>query len=187
MFSQILPKLLLHKDIREISDDHNAGAFNAFKHCGKKVGILCLVSDMLKGFLPVFIASFFVNTRSLLFILVIIAPVLGSALGIFNRLRGGKSIAASGGVVIGLIPVIWIPFVLLAGLFVLLSTLIKIRPNRIKSIVVFLLFGVSSLALCIAFDYTAVAFGCLIIAIIGIIKHLNLSESIKKRLKNDAE
>lgn len=183
----MLPKLLLHKDIRKLSDDHNAGAFNVFKHCGKKVGILCLVLDMLKGFLPVFIASFVVNTQSLLFILVIIAPVLGSALGIFNSLRGGKSIAVAGGVVVGLIPVIWIPFVLLAGLFILLSTLIKIKPNRIRSIVVFLLFGVSSLVLCIVCNYSAVAFGCLTIAVIAIIKHLNLSEFIQKRWKKDAE
>ena len=57
MFSQWIPKLLAGKDICKESVDNNPGAFNAFKHSGKKIGTLCLALDLLKGFVPVLLAS----------------------------------------------------------------------------------------------------------------------------------
>ena len=76
MFCKIIPKLFQHKDICEISDDHNPGAFNVFRHCGKKVGIVCLLLDVLKGFVPVLLASMLMETNGALFTLVMIMPVL---------------------------------------------------------------------------------------------------------------
>ena len=57
MFSQWIPKRLTGKDICKISVDNNPGTFNAFKHCGKKIGLLCLLLDVLKGFVPVLLAT----------------------------------------------------------------------------------------------------------------------------------
>ncbi|MGN0811978.1 MAG: glycerol-3-phosphate acyltransferase [Candidatus Coproplasma sp.] len=172
MFCRTIPALLTRKDICEISDDNNPGAFNAFKHFGKGIGALCLALDMLKGFLPVFLACMLLDRGSPLLVLVMIAPVLGHAVGMFNRFRGGKCIATSFGVMLGIIPVTWVPLALLAVLYILFSTLIKINPNRLRSIITFALYGVASAIICCVLNLFNVAFGCLIIAVIAIVKHV---------------
>ena len=76
MNSQILPKIFLKKDIIKISKDNNPGASNVFTHCGVFWGLLCLILDMLKGFLPVFLASIHISTNSILFSFVMVFPNL---------------------------------------------------------------------------------------------------------------
>lgn len=176
MFCRTIPALLTRKDICEISDDRNPGAFNAFKHFGKGVGSLCLALDLLKGFLPVFLACMLLERDNALLSFVMIAPVLGHAVGMFNRFRGGKCIATSFGVMLGILPVSWIPLALLATLYILFSTLIKINPNKLRSIITFAIYGVASTVLCCIFGTYNVGFGCLIIAIIAIIKHVVAKE-----------
>lgn len=180
MFCKMIPKLFLHKDICEISNDGNPGAFNAIKHCGKKVGIVCLLLDVLKGFVPVFLASIFTETNGVLFTLVMIMPVLGHAVGLFNRFHGGKCIATSFGVMLGIFPVSWIGIVVLAALYILFSTAIKVNPNRIRSIIVFALFGaITGIVLCIIGLQSAAA-GCGLTAVIAIVKHLEI-KSLSQR------
>ena len=57
MYSRILPKLFLKKDICSNSPDKNPGASNVFVSCGVTLGMLCLLMDMLKGFVPVYFAG----------------------------------------------------------------------------------------------------------------------------------
>lgn len=187
MFCKIIPKLFLHKDICEISDDHNPGAFNVFKHCGKGVGIICLLLDVLKGFVPVFLAGMLMETSGALFTLVMIMPVLGHAVGLFNRFRGGKCIAVSFGVMFGILPVSWIGIVTLATLYILFSTAIKVKPNRLRSIIVFALFGtITSIVLCIIGLQSAAA-GCGLIAVIVIVKHLKTKSFIQRKASQNDE
>ena len=177
MFCRTIPALLTRKDICEISDDKNPGAFNAFKHFGKGIGSLCLALDMLKGFLPVFIACMFCERDSVMLSFVMIAPVLGHAVGMFNRFRGGKCIATTFGVMLGVLPVTAVPLALLAVLYILFSTLIKINPNRLRSIITFTLFAVASAVICGILNLFNVAFGCLNIAVIAIVKHVIAKEN----------
>lgn len=179
MFCKIIPKLLTHKDICEISDDHNPGAFNVFKHCGKGIGGLCLFLDIMKGFVPVFLASMLMKADSVLFTLVMIMPVLGHAIGIFNRFHGGKCIAVSFGVMLGIIPVSWIGFVILAALYILFSTLVKVNPNRLRSIIVYALFGTGASLIFSIIGLGAVAAGCGLIAIVAVVKHLKVKTFVK--------
>lgn len=187
MFCKIIPKRLKRIDICRISDDHNPGAFNVFKHCGKGLGILCLILDILKGFIPVFLASMLMNTGSFFFTLVIIAPVFGHAIGLFNDFQGGKCIAVSFGVTAGVIPATWIPFAVLAVLYILFSTLIKIKPNRVRSIVVYVLFGIISGVTCGVLGFTTVAVGCGLIALTAIIKHSKFIAEFENKKFSDYE
>lgn len=171
MFCSLLPQIIAHVNISEISDDGNPGAFNVFKHCGATLGIPCVLLDILKGFIPVFVAGFFVNKNSALFTLVIVAPVLGHAIGISNRFRGGKCIATSFGVTAGLIPTSFI-VLLLAVLYILFSTVIKIKPNIWRSIVTFSMFGIGALIVLIAENYISLAIGCFLVAVIASVKHI---------------
>ena len=172
LFCKIIPRRLLHKDICEVSDDHNPGAFNAIKHCGKKIGVLCLLLDVLKGFLPVLFASIFLGADSFLFSLVMVAPVLGHAVGLFNRFHGGKCIAVSFGVMLGILPITWIGIVILAALYIFFSTVAKISPNSKRSIVVYSLFGAAANIVLLICGMPSVAVGCFVIAVIAVVKHM---------------
>ena len=140
MYSRILPRLFLKKDICSNSPDKNPGASNVFVSCGVTLGMLCLLMDMLKGFLPVYLAVRFLGTDPLCFAAVLLAPVLGHAIAPFDHLHGGKCIATSFGEMIALLSVTKAGL-LLAGLYIFFSVVVKINPNRLRSITTFGLFG----------------------------------------------
>lgn len=170
MFSRLLPKLLMGRDITKDTPDQNPGAANVFATCGAAMGLLCLALDLLKGFLPVYMASRSLDAAQLLFAAVLVAPVLGHAVGLFNHLHGGKCISTAFGVLLALLPVSRIIF-LLAGLYIFFSVFVKINPNRRKSILVFTLFGIISVIYFVLNGQQSLALGCGMIGIIGVLKH----------------
>lgn len=172
MFCEIIPKKFFKSDICEISVDNNPGAFNVFKHCGKKAGMLCLSLDVMKGFIPVLIASLCMDADSIAFSLAVAAPALGHAVGVFNRFRGGKCIAVSFGITLGLIPVAWYAFVALAALFVFFSTVIKINPASKRSVLVYVLFALIVCPLLAVTGMAYAATGCGLLASLPVIKFL---------------
>lgn len=66
---------------------------------------------------------------------------------------------------------------LLAVLYILFSTLIKIHPNKLRSIITFAIFGVACAVICSVLNMFNVAAGCLTIAIIAIVKHIMAKEN----------
>ena len=60
LYSQYLPWHMKRINIIEISEDHNPGTSNVMKYAGVPLGILCLICDVAKGFIPVFAAMRFV-------------------------------------------------------------------------------------------------------------------------------
>lgn len=172
MFSQLLPQVLLKRDVAAESDDHNPGASNVFASCGVALGLLCLCLDLLKGFLPVFAARRLLGTDSLLFSVVMAAPVLGHAIAPLNHFRGGKCIATSFGVTLGLLPVSYACAVLAAS-YILFSTVLKVDPHRRRSIAAFGLFGTLTAASPLRCGRTSIALGCAAVALTAIFKHTN--------------
>ena len=172
MFSKLIPQYLTHKDICAENADHNPGTANVFASCGVALGLLCLALDMAKGFLPVFVALQLLDLRNIWFAWIIAAPVLGHALAPLNHFHGGKCIATTFGVLIGLVPVSPVYLTILAVLYIFFSTILKISPNHHRSITVFSLFGLLSIAFSIYNRNYSVAIGCCVIALTAIIKHL---------------
>lgn len=170
MFSQLIPKLFLQVDICKIGGDHNPGAGNVFTVCGPFYGLLCLSFDVLKGFFPIFIARRLLDPQQLLFAAVLTAPVLGHAIAPFNRFRGGKCISTAFGELLALYPITHI-VLLLAGTYILLSTVLKIQLTRKRSIAAFSIFGILSFIILILEHQPAIALGCFSIALIAIMKH----------------
>lgn len=171
MFSRILPRVFLKKDICALSKDKNPGASNVFVHCGIPMGLLCLALDMAKGFVPVFLASRTTDVQMLLFAGVMVAPVLGHALAVFNDFHGGKCIATIFGVLIALLPLTpagW----LLAGLYILFSGIIRVKPNRKCSLLTFTLFGAIAGVMLTRHGKFSIAGGCVVMALLAILKHL---------------
>ncbi len=172
MFCERIPLRFAKKDIYEISVDNNPGVFNVFKHCGKKVGAVCLFLDLAKGAVPVLIASLLMDTNNIAFTMTLVAPVLGHAVGLFNRLHGGKGIATSFGVMLGLIPVTWIGIVSLVTLFVLFSFIIKLNPASRRSVLVFVLNALVCGIVIAVIGLPFAAVGCIGISAVVVVKFL---------------
>lgn len=168
LYAYLLPRFLGHVDITACSDDHNPGAFNAFKYAGRGIGILVILLELAKGFFPVFVAAHFLNIHSLLFSLVLAAPVLGHAFPLFRFQKGGKAIAVSFGSLLGLFPILY-PVLLLAVFYLFFSLLIVIQPHLLRSIVTFTLFSLISL---FRFKNMALAVGSCLISGIVVLKHV---------------
>ena len=96
-------------DIRKAGSG-NVGATNVARVVGKWQGILTLIADALKGFLPVFLASH-IDLGSRTIALAGAAAFLGHLYPVFLRFSGGKGVATALGVLAGLAP--WATLVLL--------------------------------------------------------------------------
>lgn len=100
-------------DIRE-HGSRNIGATNVGRVLGKPWGYLCLVLDVLKGLVPALCASLLihpdaatggrVDTALLVRLAVALAAVLGHVFPIYLGFRGGKGVATTVGVALGLWP-----------------------------------------------------------------------------------
>ena len=97
-----LGKYCKNIDIREYGSK-NSGATNAYRVLGAKYGIMVLVLDALKGFLPPFLASKFGVSGNILLAIGVLA-ILGHSLSFFLNFKGGKGVATSLGVFLFLIP-----------------------------------------------------------------------------------
>lgn len=171
MFSRIIPRLLCGTDVCSTGRDGNPGAANAFVSCGPVIGMLCLIMDMLKGFLPVFVALKWLDRTSWFLALVMLAPVLGHAIAPLGGFHGGKCIATVFGEMIALL--FFTPVGLgLAALYIIFSTVLKISPNRRRSIVTFMLFGVLAFVFEIYEGRYPVALGCALVSGVAVWKHI---------------
>lgn len=139
LFGSFLPRLMKKIDVTELARDHNPGTANAMKYAGVPVGILCLLGDILKGAWPVHCAIRMGLATESLFPLIMSAPVFGHAYSLFHHGKGGKAIAVSFGVLIGLLPVNTELLVLLCFLY-LLNSALKIQPHTKRTRITFLAF-----------------------------------------------
>ena len=104
-FSILLSKMLSGKDIRE-SGSGNAGATNMLRTYGKKMGVITLLLDVLKGIVVILLSRFVKNiagTDEIYPVISYIAGVcviLGHNFPLYFGFKGGKGVATSLGVVL---------------------------------------------------------------------------------------
>lgn len=168
LYAYWIPKYFCHIDPVKLSADQNPGAFNAFKYAGWKIGFVCIFLDVLKGFVPVYLASKYIDTNSMLYGLVLAAPVLGHAFPIFHFTNGGKAIAVSFGCLLGLFPNLY-PVILLAIFYLLFSFIIVIGPHLHRSIATYACFLFASI---LTTSKSSIVLGTVLISCIVIFKHL---------------
>ena len=85
----------------------NIGATNVNRVLGKKLGVLTLLCDCSKGFLPMWLAGFFLPesaSREFVIVLTGVMAVVGHMFPVYLRLRGGKGVATGLGVFLFLSP-----------------------------------------------------------------------------------
>jgi glycerol-3-phosphate acyltransferase PlsY len=101
------------KDLRSIGSG-NIGATNVSRALGRKWAYICFLLDTLKGLAPMLVVTVFTRTTLdnvainpkliLLWLAVGCAAILGHIFPIYIKFRGGKGVATSFGVALGLWP-----------------------------------------------------------------------------------
>jgi glycerol-3-phosphate acyltransferase PlsY len=89
-------------NIRETGSG-NIGATNVYRTMGRKVGILTLIGDCLKGVIPV-LAAKWLGLPDVWIAAIGLAAFLGHVYTIFLGFKGGKGVATALGVFLGVSP-----------------------------------------------------------------------------------
>lgn len=97
-----LGKTFKNIDVRNYGSK-NSGATNSYRVLGWKFGLMVLVGDILKGFLPLYISSKFIENFNVLVFLGLVA-ILAHTYSIFINFKGGKGVATTVGVFLFLAP-----------------------------------------------------------------------------------
>ena len=164
----VIGKLFFKKDIRQFGSG-NTGATNSFRVLGRPAGFVVTFLDIFKGFITVFfpiwlpvhvdgpISTFFTNG-----LIVGLFAILGHVYPIYLKFKGGKAVATSAGVVLGVNPILLL--ILSAIFFLVLKTF---KYVSLSSIVAAICCVIGSL---IIQDYILLAVSG-IVSIILIIRH----------------
>ena len=99
----VVSRLFTKIDPRQ-TGSKNIGATNVYRTAGKKLGILTLAIDVLKGALPVWMAIYW-GLRPHWVALAGLSPVLGHIFSIFLGFKGGKGVATALGAYLMISPV----------------------------------------------------------------------------------
>lgn len=127
-------------DLRDIGSG-NIGAANAFRNLGRGWGIAVMAGDIGKGVAGALLGRWLTDDPWPIFVGA--AVMVGAIFPVWLRFRGGKGVAAGGGVMIGLFPIV--------GLCLLPLWLVIVLVSRITSLA-----GILTAA---AFTPLALAFG----------------------------
>ncbi|HAR6775751.1 glycerol-3-phosphate 1-O-acyltransferase PlsY [Staphylococcus aureus] len=124
----VIGKLFFKKDIRQFGSG-NTGATNSFRVLGRPAGFLVTFLDIFKGFITVFfplwlpvhadgpISTFFTNG-----LMVGLFAILGHVYPVYLKFQGGKAVATSAGVVLGVNPIL---LLILAIIFFIVLKIFK--------------------------------------------------------------
>lgn len=119
-FGYIIAKVFKHVDIRTIGSG-NTGATNVYRTISKPLGILTLILDLIKGFLPVYLVSFFFPDYQWMVISVSFVTIIGHTFTIFLNLKGGKGVATACGAFLAINPlavlICFLGFVIVLAIF----------------------------------------------------------------------
>ncbi|MGY0691668.1 glycerol-3-phosphate 1-O-acyltransferase PlsY [Virgibacillus sp. FSP13] len=134
----IVGKLGYKIDIREHGSG-NLGATNTFRVLGVKAGIMVTLSDILKGtvatLLPLLVDADVYRLAIGLF------AVIGHTYPMFAKFKGGKAVATSGGIILGVSPLLFISMVVTFLLALYLSKYVSLSSmiTGVVSVIVALL------------------------------------------------
>jgi len=164
--SYIFARAIKGIDIREHGSG-NVGATNLMRVIGKVPGVSALLIDVVKGVLPVtvlvhvFYKPTFIMNRPLFCVLIGLCAVCGHIWTIFLKFRGGKGVATTIGVFLGLAPIVTV-----LGLFVWLILVLIFRYVSLGSLgmaaslpILMIIFGrpfeyvMLSIVLCVFISY----------------------------------
>lgn len=167
----IVGKIGFKIDIREHGSG-NLGATNSFRVLGIKAGIIVVLGDILKGtgatLLPLLVEA------DLNRLIIGLFAVLGHTYPLFAKFRGGKAVATSGGIILGINPIL---FVIMVATFI-----IALYISKYVSLSSMITGIVSIIAAIIFKDITLI----IVISVLTIFVFYRHKDNIK-RIKNKTE
>lgn len=169
-FAYILGKIFTKKDVRDFGSG-NAGATNAIRAFGKKIGSMVFVGDVLKGVIAVLIGKTLGETGMYLAGALVI---IGHNWPVFLNFKGGKGVATTIGVML-----IASPFVTLICFVLGLVVIVTTRTVSLGSILGMAMAPVAAGIFVRPFNMSLFIF-CLFIGTMSIYRH---KENIKRLLK----
>ena len=141
------------KDLRSIGSG-NIGATNVARALSKRWAYVCFVLDCLKGLVPMLIARLIVGELTVvslsLWLAVGCAAVMGHVFPIYLKFKGGKGVATSLGMILGLYPYYTIPGI--AALVIWVVMVLIFRYISLASIIAAVGFPISLIASIAVFD-----------------------------------
>ncbi|MGX4669351.1 glycerol-3-phosphate 1-O-acyltransferase PlsY [Cerasibacillus sp. JNUCC 74] len=167
----IVGKIGYNKDVREHGSG-NLGATNTFRVLGIKAGIIVTLADILKGTMATLLPLFF--DADVYRLIIGLFAVAGHTYPVFAKFKGGKAVATSGGIILGINPLL---FVLMVSTF-LISLYIS-KYVSLSSIIT----GIVTVILSFIFKNTGLIIVTSILTIFVIYRHC---ENLK-RIKNKTE
>tara|TARA_B100000131_G_scaffold311431_1_gene344288 strand:- start:298 stop:909 length:612 start_codon:yes stop_codon:yes gene_type:complete len=169
--SIIFSKILKLEDPREYGSK-NPGATNILRSGNKTLALVTLIFDMFKGFLPVFVAFFFIEDQ--IYIQIIgLCSILGHIFPIYYKFKGGKGVATSFGVILA--------FDIILGFICLLTWLITAFLFRYSALSAIVSFALLPIYTWFSYEKIIATSLFLILAIIVIYMH---KTNIKNLLNN---
>ncbi len=171
----ILTRLMGGEDIRSAGSG-NIGATNVYRVAGRKLGIITLTGDCLKGVIPLLIAqqAFYLSETGIA--LVALAAFIGHCYPVYLGFKGGKGVATALGIFLLLSPLS-----VLCVLIVFVLILWKWRYISLASISA----AAAIPLLVLWFEKSLVLFAAtLIIAAIVIWKHRENIKRLRSRTEN---
>jgi glycerol-3-phosphate acyltransferase PlsY len=148
-------------DIRTMGSG-NVGATNVARSAGKKVGLLTLLGDIVKGLIPVLLVRFFDLGETAL-ACAAVSALVGHIFSPFLGFSGGKGVATGLGVLLGIAPLV----ILLALVFFIATFAV----SRIVSLASLVATAVTPLLLWwFAYPHARLYAG-LLIALLIIVRH----------------
>jgi len=179
------------KDLRSIGSG-NIGATNVARALGKKWAYVCFVLDCLKGLVPMLIAKLIIGELTVgalsLWLAVGCAAIMGHIFPIYLRFKGGKGVATSLGVVLGLYPYYTIPGI--TALVVWAATVLIWRYISLASITAAVAFPISLIvSIGLLGDWRFLQLWPLIVValVMGLLVIVRHAENIKRLLEGSEE
>jgi glycerol-3-phosphate acyltransferase PlsY len=181
----VICRLRTGSDIRN-EGSGSIGGTNVTRTVGTTFGLITIIVDVAKGFLPVMAVYFFYPKDLILLIMVTFAAILGHDFSIFLKFRGGKGISSSYGIIAALCI---FPFVnnsiwlrLLPAIIVLSTWIIVFLISRIVSLASL---G-AAVVLPFSFYFSRYPFQIVIIAILlFILTFIAHRDNIKRLIKKE--
>lgn len=167
----IVGKIGYNIDIREHGSG-NSGGTNTFRVLGIKAGIIVTVADILKGTTATVIPLLF--EADVYRLAIGLFAVIGHTYPLFAKFKGGKAVATSGGIILGISPVI---FAIIISSFML--TLYISKYVSLSSMIT----GVVSIICSIIFQDTGIIIVTVALTTFVFYRH---TDNIK-RIKNKTE
>jgi acyl phosphate:glycerol-3-phosphate acyltransferase len=120
---------------------NNPGATNVMRIAGKKAAALTLFGDLLKGFIPVLLAQYFL-TDTLWIALTGLSAFLGHCYPIYYRFSGGKGVATAIGFILAFH---WITGLIVVAIWLIVAKVFKL--SSLAAIIAFALLPLIYLSL----------------------------------------